>query len=184
MVHHLTLLCHAMQCHTTFWFPRLPCWLSCGPEAAVTKPWAPHVFFLENKGKGILIATLLPVLGLQIYYTIVMVYFFSSKLTSLLMLSSLISLFSCYCSGCHSLLYVSQASWPSLCLIPSTSFQLWCPGCMSAGFTSDTSKGTHWLDLGVIQVMTSPSPVCSQLPCGKLLIPLHQQVLTYSCHFW
>ena len=93
MVHHLTLLCHAMQCHTTFWFPRLPCWLSCGSAAAVTKPWAPHVLFLENKGKGILIATLLPVLGLQIYYTIVMVYFFSSNLTSLLMLSSLICLF-------------------------------------------------------------------------------------------
>jgi len=85
------------------------------------------------------------------------------------MLSCLISLFlSCYCSGCHSLLYVSQVSWPSSCLIPLTSCQLWCPGCMLAGFTWDTSKGTHWLDLRVIPVMTSPSPVYSQLPWGTL----------------
>ena len=104
------------------------------------------------------------------------------------MLSCLISLFlSCYCSGCHSLLYVSQVSWPSSCLIPLTSCQLWCPGCMLAGFTWDTSKGTHWLDLRVIPVMTSPSPVYSQLPWGTFNIFffsfLHQQTLTTDLTF-
>lgn len=99
------------------------------------------------------------------------------------MLSCLISLFvSCCCSGCHSLLYVSQVSWPSSCLIPLTSCQLWCPGCTLAGFTWDTSKGTHWLDLRVIPVMTSPSPVYFQLPWGTFNVLFLKKTFYISKH--
>jgi len=129
------------------------------------------------------------ILSLQLYYTYCTSVLIPQTLTSLLMLSHLISLFlSCYCSGCHSLLYVSQVSWPSLCLIPLTSCQLWCLGCMLVGFTWDTSKGTHWLDLRVIQVMTSPSPVYSQLPWGTsnllLFFPFTSANTHYWSHFW